>query len=54
MASFVLNLGARSTCMIIFSSESLQTTGKEPPVAAEKGGISAPRSISTLGNKCLV
>jgi len=54
MALFVLNLGARSNCVVIFNSDSLQTAGKEPPVATEKEGISAPRPTSTLGNKGLV
>jgi hypothetical protein len=54
IVTFVLNFVARASCVVIFNSDSLQTAGKKPPVAAEKEGISAPRPIWTLGNKGLV
>jgi hypothetical protein len=52
--TYVLKLGARANCAVIFNSDSLQTAGKEPPVTAEEEGISASRPIWTLGNKGLV
>jgi len=49
-----LKLSPRSNGVVIFISDSLQTAGKEPTVAAGKEGISVPRPISTLGNKGIV